>query len=395
MNDAVIVSAVRTPLGRAHRGAMARTRPDDLGATVIRAALERAPGVEAAEVEDVVMGCAFPEAEQGLDVGRIVSLRAGLPPSVPAMTVNRFCASGLQAVAQAADRVRLGASKVVVAGGLESMSMVPMTGHIFRPNPSLMAEAPGVFLGMGLTAERVAEQFAVAREDQDAFALRSHERALAAAKEGRFDAEIVPIDIAETVGDGRGGVTSRSLRLEHDEGPRPDTTLERLAGLRPAFHPKGTVTAGNSSQTSDGAAATVIMEAGEAERRGLRPLGRFVAYAVAGVPPEIMGIGPVEAIPRALQLAGLSMDDIDLFEVNEAFASQAIHVGRTLGIPDEKLNVNGGAIALGHPLGATGARLTATLLHELGRRGVRYGVVSMCVGGGMGAAGVFENLAAA
>ncbi len=378
MEPAVIVSAARTPVGKAPRGALSRTRSDELGAHAVRAALERAPGITPEDVQDVVIGCAFPEGEQGLDVARIVGLRAGLPDRVPAMTVNRFCASGLESIARAADRIGSGAIDVAVAGGLESMSHVPMTGNTVRPNPTRAQHAPDVYMGMGLTAERVATRFGVSREEQDAFAVRSHERALAAQQQGRFVDEIAPF----------GSFTT-------DEGPRADTSAETLAGLRPAFHAGGTVTAGNSSQISDGAAAVVLTSERHAARLGLAPIGRLLAYAVVGVPPDIMGIGPIPAIPAALAQAGLTLDQIDLFEINEAFASQAVHVARELSIDPERLNVNGGAIALGHPLGATGARLTTTLLYELGRRGARYGVVSMCVGGGMGAAAVIERAPAA
>ncbi|MHC5209345.1 MAG: thiolase family protein [Planctomycetota bacterium] len=380
MNDVVIVSAARTPICRARKGGLATTRPDDLGALVLRAALERAPGVDPASIDDVILGCAFPEAEQGLDVARLVSLLAGLPPSVPAMTVNRFCASGLQSVAQAADRIRAGGARAILAGGLESMTLVPMTGHVFRPNPRLAATMPEAYIAMGHTAERVAERYGVSREEQDAFALRSHQRALAAQAEGHFDAELVPVERAD-------GVV-----VDRDDGPRAGTSAEGLSGLRSAFKAKGTVTAGNSSQTSDGAAAVVVMEAEHAARAGLAPMARMLSYAVVGVPPDVMGIGPVLAVPAALERAGLSAAQVDLYELNEAFASQAVYCARELGIPPEKLNVQGGAIALGHPLGATGARLLTTLLHALHRREERYGVVSMCVGGGMGAAGVFERL---
>ncbi len=394
MRDAVIVSIARTPVARSHRGAFATTRPDDLAIAAVQAAMQRAEGLEAHHVDDVVLGCAFPEAQQGTNVARMVALGAGLSARVPGMTVNRFCASGLEAIAIAADRIRSGGIDVVVAGGLESMSMVPMTGNVFRPNPTLVAESPEVAIAMGHTAERVAKQYKIAREEQDAFALRSHQRALDAQREGRFDEEIVPIEVKVTQPDPRkvGAFVTARRTVAADEGPRADTSIEALGKLRPAFRAGGTVTAGNSSQTSDGAAAVVVMEAGRAKSMGLEPIARFVGYAVIGVPPEIMGIGPIDAIPTALGRNGLHLGQVDLFEINEAFAAQAIPVARELQIPDDKLNVNGGAIALGHPLGATGARLSVSLLAEMTRRGAKHGVVSMCVGGGMGAAGIFERL---
>ncbi len=390
MPHAVLVSAARTPIGRAFRGAFAQVRPDDLAAHVLRAALARAPGVAPESVDDVVLGCAMPEAEQGLDVARYAALLAGLPPGVPAMTLNRFCASGLQSIAQAAERIEAGRAQAVLAGGLESMSLVPMIGHVFRPNPALAARMPEAYIGMGLTAERVAERYAVSRADQDAFALRSHQRAVEAQRAGRFDDEIAPLSVP-VPRPARGGAAD-ARRVAADEGPRAETTAAALAALKPAFKAGGTVTAGNSSQTSDAAAAVLVLSEARATTLGLAPAARFLSYAVAGVPPDVMGIGPVVAVPKALELAGLRVADIDLWELNEAFASQALHCARELGIPDDRLNVNGGAIALGHPLGATGARLTATLLHELRRRGARHGVVTMCVGGGMGAAAVFEAL---
>lgn len=393
MRDAVLVSAVRTAVGKAPRGALRNTRPDDLAATAIKGALERVPALDPAEIDDVILGCAMPEAEQGMNVARIASLRAGLPVSAGAMTINRFCASGLQAIALAAERVRGGGADVILAGGVESMSMIPMGGHKIAPNPWLVDNHPSSYLSMGLTAERVAKKCGIGREDADAFALASHQKALAAQQSGAFNDEIVPVS-ATTITPGSGTkpqTATEEFRL--DEGPRADTTAEALAKLAPVFHAKGTVTAGNSSQTSDGAAAAVVMSAERAKALGLRPLARFVAYAYAGCDPEEMGLGPVFAVPRALRLAGLTLDQIDLIELNEAFACQALAVIRQLSLDPAKVNIRGGAIALGHPLGCTGAKLTATLLHEMPRRKARYGLVTMCVGGGMGAAGIFENLA--
>jgi acetyl-CoA acyltransferase len=375
MNEAVIVSAVRTPIGKAPHGALRTTRPDDMGAVVITEALRRAPGLEAAEVEDVILGCAMPEAEQGLNVARIASLRAGVPVSASAVTVNRFCSSGLQSIAFAAERIMAGFATTIVAGGAESMSLVPMGGNKIAPNPALVETYPDVYLSTGLVAENHARDAVASREEQDAFALRSHQRAVAAIDAGRFDDEIV---------------TLPELRI--DEGPRRDTSMEALAKLRPAFHITGSVTAGNSSQTSDGASAVVVMSAGRARALGLEPLGRFVAFATAGVEPERFGIGPVPAVRKALKLAGLTLEQMDLVELNEAFAAQVIACLRELPIDPDRLNVNGGAIALGHPLGCTGAKLTTTILYEMKRRRARYGLVTMCVGGGMGAAGIFERM---
>jgi acetyl-CoA acyltransferase len=375
MNESVIASAVRTPIGKAPNGALRTTRPDDMAAVVIAEALRRAPGVDPAEVEDVILGCAMPEAEQGLNVARIASLRAGIPVSASAVTVNRFCSSGLQSIAFAAERIMAGFATTIVAGGAESMSLVPVGGNKIAPNPTLVDTYPDVYLSTGLVAENHAREASVSREEQDAFALRSHQRAVAAIDGGRFDDEIVGLPALKT-----------------DEGPRRDTSIEALAKLRPAFHVKGTVTAGNSSQTSDGASAVVVMSADRVRALGLEPLGRFVAYATAGVEPERFGIGPVPAIRKVLKMAGLTLDQIDLVELNEAFASQVIACLRELPIDPDRLNVNGGAIALGHPLGCTGAKLTATLLYEMRRRRARYGLVSMCVGGGMGAAGIFERM---
>jgi acetyl-CoA acyltransferase len=378
MKEAVIVSAVRTAVGKAPNGALRTTRPDEMGAVVIAEALRRAPGLDPAEIEDVILGCAMPEAEQGLNVARIASLRAGVPVTASAVTVNRFCSSGLQSIASAAERIMVGSAAVIVAGGAESMSLVPMGGHKVAPNPALVDSYPDVYLTTGLVAENHAREATVSREEQDAFALRSHQRAVAAIDAGRFDEEIVPLAAAGN--------------FRTDEGPRRDTSIDALAKLRPAFHVKGTVTAGNSSQTSDGASAVVVMSADRARELGLAPLGRFVAFATAGVEPERFGIGPVPAIRKVLKMTGLTLDDIDLVELNEAFAAQVIACLRELPIDPEKLNVNGGAIALGHPLGCTGAKLTTTLLYEMKRRKARYGLVSMCVGGGMGAAGIFERM---
>ena len=393
MKDAVIVSAARTAVGKAPNGTLRTTRPDDMAATVFRAALDRAPGLEAAEVEDVILGCAMPEAEQGMNVARIASLRAGIPVSASAVTVNRFCSSGLQAIAYAAERIMCGAATTVLAGGTETMSLVPMGGHKIAPNPSLVDTYPDVYLTTGLVAENHARESNISREAQDAFALRSHQRAIAAIDAGRYADEIVPltVQLADPAA-GNGAPAIRTLTFAVDEGPRRDTSLEALGKLRPAFHVTGTVTAGNSSQMSDGAAAVVVMEAGRAHALGLTPLARFVAYQTAGVEPERFGIGPVPAIRKALTAAGLTLDAIDLVELNEAFAAQVLACLAELPIDPDRLNVNGGAIALGHPLGCTGAKLTTSLLYEMRRRGSRYGLVTMCVGGGMGAAGIFERL---
>ena len=393
MQDAVIVAAVRTAAGKAPNGALKTVRPDEMAATVIAEALRRAPGVEPSEIDDVMLGCAMPEAEQGLNVARIASLRAGIPVSASAVTINRFCSSGLQSIAFAAERIMCGFAQCVIAGGTESMSMVPMGGNKVSPNPALVDSYPDVYLSTGLVAENHARESGISREEQDAFALRSHQRALAAIDAGRFADEITPLTFRVTTpAQGNVARETRELTFAVDEGPRRDTSPEALAKLRPAFHATGTVTAGNSSQTSDGAAAVLVVSGELAKARGLKPLGRFVAFATAGVEPERFGIGPVPAIRKALRLAGLSLDQIDLIELNEAFAAQVLACLRELPIDPERLNVNGGAIALGHPLGCTGAKLTTTLLHEMGRRNVRYGVVSMCVGGGMGAAGIFERM---
>ncbi len=392
MHDAVIVSAVRTPVGKAPSGALRTVRPDELAALVVGEALRRAPGLRGDEIDDVVLGCAMPEAEQGLNVARIASLRAGLPVSASAVTVNRFCASGLEAIASAAERIMCGFSQVAIAGGTESMSLIPMGGHTIAPNPALVESYPDVYLTTGLVAEQHARESGISREEQDGFALRSHERALAAQDAGRFRDELVPVAYRLADQDPAADAPRvRDLVLSADEGPRRDTSLAALARLRPAFHARGTVTAGNSSQTSDGAAAVAVMSASLARERGLRPLGRLVAYATVGIEPERFGLGPVPAIRKVLRLSGLTLDDIDLVELNEAFAAQVLACLRELPIDAARLNVNGGAIALGHPLGCTGARLTVSLLHEMARRDARYGLVSMCVGGGMGAAAIFER----
>ncbi len=392
MREAVIVSSVRTPVGKAFKGALSTVRPDDLAAVAIKGALARVPNLDPAEIDDVILGCAFPEAEQGLNVARLALLLAGLPDTVPGQTVNRFCSSGLQTIAMAAQAVMTGMADVVLAGGVESMTRVPMTGNKIMVNPDLVQSVPDSYLNMGLTAENVAERYGITREDQDAFALASHQKALAAQAAGRFDEELVPVPVTRYKPGKNGKPVEESFTHTQDEGPRADTSLETLAKLRPAFRQGGTVTAGNSSQMSDGAAIAVVMSAEKAQALGLEPLARFVSFGVGGVDPAVMGIGPVVAIPKALKIAGLQISDIDLVELNEAFASQSLYVIRELGINPDIVNVNGGAIALGHPLGCTGAKLTATLLHEMKRRKARYGIVSMCIGGGMGAAGIFENL---
>jgi acetyl-CoA acyltransferase len=395
MPEAVLVSAVRTPVGRAPKGSLSTTRPDDLAALAINDALGRVSALDRAEVEDVILGCAQQEGESGWNMARMAALRAQLPTDVPGMTVNRLCASGLEAIAQADMRIRTGTQKVIVAGGAESMSMLPMGGLKPRPNPWLAENYPAALLTMGLTAERVAKHYSISREDADAFALASHRKALSAQAAGRFDRELVPVSITTaTPGVKVGKPLITETLFAADEGPREDTTSEALSKLKPVFHAQGTVTAGNASQTSDGAAAAVLMDAARAKDLGVEPLGRLVSYAVAGCLPEEMGMGPLYAVPKALKKAGLKLDDIGLIEFNEAFAAQALAVIRELGFDPDKVNVNGGAVALGHPLGCTGAKLTATLLSEMRRRGVRYGLVTMCVGGGQGAAGIFELLAA-
>ena len=392
MTEAVIVSAVRTAVGKAPRGALRNTRPDDLGAIAVRGALDRVPQLDAHEIDDVILGCAMPEAEQGMNLARIVALRAGLPIESAAMTINRYCASGLQAIALAAERIRGGGAEVIVAGGAESMSFVPMGGNKIAVNPWLVENYPGLYLTMGLTAERVAKHYGISREESDRFSLESHRKALAAIERGDFSDEIVPVTVTLSSPNGNGKSKSTSAEFRVDEGPRADSTYDALAKLPPVFHAKGVVTAGNSSQTSDGAAAAVVMSADRAAQLGIQPLARFVSFAYAGCDPEEMGIGPVFAVPKALKLAGLPLDQIDVIELNEAFAAQALAVIGQLGLDPAKVNVNGGAIALGHPLGCTGAKLIATILREMQRRKARYGLVTMWVGGGMGAAGVFERL---
>lgn len=390
MREAVIVSGARTPVGKANRGAFAHVRSDDLGAIAVKEAIQRAQGVDPTEIEDVIIGCAMPEAEQGMNMARNLSVLAGIPQSVPAVTINRYCASGLQTIAYGAERIMLGQSKMIIAGGAESMSMIPIGGHVIKPNPKLIDEAPEYYMSMGYTAEEVARRYDISRADQDAFATESHRRAAEAISTGKFDDEIVSVRVSEQVLGEDGKVSVQEREVAVDEGVRADTSIESLAKLKPAFQLKGSVTAGNSSQMSDGAAAVLLMDKEEALDRGLSPILKFRSFAVAGVAPEVMGIGPIEAIPKAVRQAGLQLEDIGLFELNEAFASQAVAIIRTLGIDHEKVNVNGGAIALGHPLGCTGSKLTLTLAHEMKRRGEQFGVVTMCIGGGMGAAGVFE-----
>ena len=391
MRDAYIISAVRTPVGRAFKGALRNVRPDELAAIVIREVVARTRGLDPSKIDDVVFGCAMPEAESGLNVARLAALRAGLPIEVPGVTVNRFCASGLEAIHAAGARIALGEAEIVVAGGVESMSMIPMGGNKPSPHPGLAADMPAAYVSMGNTAENVAEKYAIARADQDAFALRSHQRAAAAIAEGKFKDEIVAVRVAEKTINAKNKLESREVVFDTDEGVRADTSLEALAALKPAFRVGGSVTAGNASQMSDGASALVLASEDVVAALGVKPLGKLVAFATAGVAPDLMGIGPVFAIPKALAQADLSMGDIGLFELNEAFASQAVYVARTLGIRDDTLNVNGGAIALGHPLGCTGAKLSTQLLYEMMRRNVEYGIVSMCVGGGMGVAGIFQR----
>ena len=391
MQEAVIIDCLRTPVGKAPKGTLRNTRPDDLAAMVFQALLKKYPQVPLDEIDDVILGCANPEAESGMNVARIAALRAGLPDSVPGVTINRFCSSGLQSIAMAADRIRSGGAQIIIAGGAESLSMLPMSGHKFAPNPYMVDHHPEIYMGMGLTAEQVTRQYGVSREDADQFAYRSHQNALRAQAEGNFDEELVPVEVETTTLVNGKPQTKKSI-FAKDEGPRADTSVGALAKLRPVFQADGAVTAGNSSQTSDGAAAAIVMSEKKAKALGLKPRLRYVSFAVGGVPPEIMGMGPVIAIPKALTLAGLKLDDINVIELNEAFACQALAVMRRAGVDPDRVNPNGGAIALGHPLGCTGAKLTATILREIERRKSRYGMVTMCVGGGQGAAGIFESM---
>lgn len=391
MKEAVIVSGARTPVGKAKRGTLANVRPDDLGAVTVKETLKRAGDYDG-NIDDVIFGCAIPEAEQGLNVARIVGARAGLPSSVPGVTINRYCSSGLQSIAFASERIMVGHADTIIAGGTETMSLVPMGGHVIKPNPELVENAPEYYMGMGHTAEQVARKYEIGRKEQDEFALRSHQRAAKAIEEGKFEDEIVPVDVVLRSVGGDHKLREKNVKFSVDEGVRSDTSIDALAKLKPAFHRKGTVTAGNSSQLSDGAASVLVMDRDKAKAEGLEPMAKFHGFAVAGVPPEIMGVGPIAAVPKVLEMTGLSLSDIGLIELNEAFASQSIQVIRELGFDEGKVNVNGGAIALGHPMGCTGTKLTLTLLHEMKRRGEQFGLVTMCIGGGMGAAGIFELL---
>ncbi|MFD1039668.1 acetyl-CoA C-acetyltransferase [Virgibacillus byunsanensis] len=391
MKEAVIVAGARTPVGRANKGSLANSRPDDLAALTIKETLKRAGNYDG-NIDDVIIGCAMPEAEQGMNMARNIAGLAGLKHDVPGITINRYCSSGLQSIAYAAERIMVGASDTIIAGGAESMSLIPMGGHVIKPNTKLVQDAPGYYMGMGHTAEEVANRFHISRADQDAFAVQSHERAAKAIKEGKFKDEIVPVEVSQRVVGNKNEIEEKSFTFNMDEGVRPGTTTDVLSKLRPAFNVKGSVTAGNSSQMSDGAGSVLLMDREKAVSEGLQPLAKFRSFAVAGVEPEIMGVGPVEAIPKALKIAGLNLSDIGLFELNEAFASQSVRVIQALDLDPNIVNVNGGAIALGHPLGMTGTKLTLSLIHEMKRRNVQYGVVTMCIGGGMGAAGVFELL---
>lgn len=393
MREAVVVSAARTPCGKANKGSFRHTWPDTLGGEVVKSILERAPEVEPHMVDDVLMGCAFPEASQGMNVARQVAILGGLPPAVPAATINRFCSSGLQTIAQAAERIMVGAADTIIAGGVESMSLVPMGGYAMHPNPDLAENYPDMYVNMGITAENVADKYGITRQEMDRFALESHERALNAQKQGYFEEQIVPVTVTHQSVASSGELVENTFQLDTDEGPRADSSLEKLAQLKPVFKAGGTVTAGNSSQMNDAAAGVLVMSRERADELGLKPIARYISFAVAGVAPEIMGIGPVEAVPKALKQAGLKQSDIGLVELNEAFAAQSLAVINELGLDPEIVNVNGGAIAMGHPLGCTGAKLSTQILHEMKRRNVQYGLVTMCVGGGMGAAGIFENLA--
>lgn len=391
MKEAVIVAGARTPVGKANKGTLANYRPDDMGAVTVKETLKRAGNYDG-EIDDVIIGCAIPEAEQGLNVARMIGARSGLPSSTPAVTVNRYCSSGLQSIAYASERIMLGHSDTVIAGGTETMSLVPMGGHVLKPNPEIVENAPEYYMGMGHTAEQVANKYGITRQEQDEFAARSQQRAAKAIAGGKFEDEIVPVDVPMRTIDENNKLQEKTVTFATDEGVRPNTSVEALAKLKPAFHVKGTVTAGNSSQLSDGAASVLVMDREKAEAEGLKPLVKFHGFAVAGVPPEIMGIGPIKAVPKALQIAGLELSDIGVIELNEAFASQSIQVIRELGLDEDKVNVNGGAIALGHPMGCTGSKLTLTAIHEMRRRKEQFGLVTMCIGGGMGAAGVFELL---
>lgn len=391
VKEAVIVAGARTPVGKAHKGSLRHTRPDDMAAHTIKETLKRAGDYDG-KIDDVIIGCAIPEAEQGMNMARNIAGLAGLKKDVPGITINRYCSSGLQSIAYAAERIMIGASDTIIAGGAESMSLVPMPGHVIKPNPTLVQEAPGYYMGMGHTAEEVANRFSISRTDQDAFAVQSHERAAKAIKEGKFKDEIVPMEITERLIGEKNKIEDKTFIFDTDEGVRPGTNMEILAKLNPAFHLKGSVTAGNSSQMSDGAGTVLVMDREKAQAEGLKPMAKFHSFAVAGVEPEIMGVGPVEAVPKALEIAGMNLSDIGLFELNEAFASQSVRVIQALDLDPSIVNVNGGAIALGHPLGMTGTKLTLSLIHEMKRRNVQYGVVTMCIGGGMGAAGVFELL---
>lgn len=391
MREAVIVAGARTPVGKAKKGTLANSRPDDLAALTVKETLKRANNYDG-PIDDVIMGCAMPEAEQGMNMARNIAGLAGLPNDVPGITINRYCSSGLQSIAYAAERIMVGGSEAIIAGGAESMSLIPMGGHVIKPNLELVQNAPGYYMSMGHTAEEVAQRFGISREDQDAFAVRSHERAAKALEEGKFDDEIVPVEVTNREVGPDNKVKETTVTLDRDEGVRAGTTTEVLGKLKPAFNVKGSVTAGNSSQMSDGAASVLVMDREKAEKEGLTPILKFRSFTVAGVEPEIMGVGPVKAIPKAVEQAGLTLDDIGLFELNEAFASQSLQVIRELGLNEDIVNVNGGAIALGHPLGCTGTKLTISLMNEMKRRNVKYGVVTMCIGGGMGAAGVFELL---